>query len=250
MPAEPAISLRIRGKSQARHADRAIAELAERQHGVVCPAAADRPWSVGRWRSTAASGADACIAFIPGVYAVGAAAAVDREGLLMAAVLVGWTGCCPQPPIGGGSLGNLAPGSRPAHRDLNARGQASHRRRATACGPTRSRRDRRQETGSRSPRFGEPSSTSRGAVPVPGLEAAVREAQYRHGLDSDSLRRLLWEYRGQPGHRPTREQPSTTSASAHGSHAQPARGSIRLAARRDGHPPARAECPASTSEES
>jgi very-short-patch-repair endonuclease len=38
-----------------------------------------------------------------------------------------------------------------------------------------------------------------GSLPITGIEAAVREAQYRHRIDGDSLRRILREYRGRRG---------------------------------------------------
>jgi very-short-patch-repair endonuclease/predicted transcriptional regulator of viral defense system len=196
MPAEPAISPGSRGKSQARHPDWLIAESAERQHGVV-----SRPQLIELGVSE--GGIDLRIhrgylhRLHSGVYAVGQRQ-LRTEGMLMAAVLAG------------GPDAVLSHRSAAVHwgilrRDRGRRIEISTPTARRHIGDVR-RHQVRHVTGETGIRKGIPITSLRrtivdisGAVPVPGLEAAIREAQYRHGIDSDSLRRLLQEYRGHRG---------------------------------------------------
>jgi very-short-patch-repair endonuclease len=196
MPAETAISPGLRGQSQARHPDWAIADLAERQHGVVSrPQLRDLGVSEG--------GIDRRIhrgylhRLHSGVYAVGQRQ-LRTEGLLMAAVLAGGRDAVLSHRSAAGHWGIL-------RRDRGRRIEISTPTTRRHTGDVR-RHGVRHAPGETEVKNGIPVTTLRrtivdisGAVPVPVLEAAVREAQYRHGLDSDSMRRLLREYRGHRG---------------------------------------------------
>jgi very-short-patch-repair endonuclease len=196
MPAGPVISPGRRGQSQARHPDWAIADLAERQHGVV-----SRPQLIDL--GVSAGGIDRRIhrgylhRLHSSVYAVGQRQ-LRTEGLLMAAVLAGGRGAVLSHRSAAGHWGIL-------RQDRGRRIEISTPTARRHIGEVR-RHEIRHAPGEIAVKNGIPVTTLRrtivdlsGAVPVPGLEAAVREAQYRHRIDSDSLRRLLREYRGRRG---------------------------------------------------
>jgi very-short-patch-repair endonuclease len=201
MPAEPVIESGIRIGLQGRHPDRAIADLAEGQHGVV-----SRVQLLGLGLSGGAivrrieRGYLHCLH--TGVYAVGQRQ-IRPEGHLMAAVL------------GGGAHAVLSHASAAVLWGIRRPGTNGWIEIASPVAMRSIRGVRRHEV-----RHLPKEVTWRKRIPVTtlkrtildisatirveALEAAVREAQYLHGLEMRSLDGLLREYKGRRGIRSLR----------------------------------------------
>jgi len=186
---------------QTRHPDRVVANLAARQHGVV-----GRAQLLGLGLSRRAIGRRVDRGLLhplhPGVYAVGHPD-ISQDGRWMAAVLAGGDGAV----LTHGSAAGLWGIRGQRHGAANeiatpnkTRSTNALRRRCVAHFPAEVTIRRGIPVTSLLRTIVDLASILR----VEALEAAVREAQYRHGVDFDSLDRLVREYRGRRGVRSLR----------------------------------------------
>jgi Transcriptional regulator, AbiEi antitoxin len=201
MPAEFASEPDIRTQTQSRHPDRLIADLAERQFGVVSRRQLSenglRPGAIGRRVRNGR-----LHLLHPGVYAVGRRE-IPPEGRWTAAVLAGGEGAV----LSHDSAAALWAIRRP---NPDSPIEISVHRTARSSNALR-RHCVRHLPDEVTIRRGIPTTTLErtlldlaGVIPAGALEMAVREAEYLHGMEPEALARVLERHPGQRGTRSIR----------------------------------------------
>jgi very-short-patch-repair endonuclease len=196
MPVEPSFDPHIEGESTARPWERAIADLADRQHGVV-----GRGQLLGMGMGGGAVDGRVARGALHvvqrGVYTVGCRA-LDREGRWMAAVLAGGPGAVLSHRSAGELWGLLAPGSGPV--EITRSGGPRIRRPGIAA--------HESELAADEIAYGDgiPATSPfrtlfdlAGVLSARRLERALNEADVRQLLDRVSLPQLLDRHPGRRG---------------------------------------------------